>query len=211
VLVVSDIAHERLDQLAAELGSSAVAVAADIASPGGRRAIVGAVSEPIAWIVLAHGVPLRKPLAELDEREIADTFEVNLVAPTLLLRLLLDREWSPASSIVVVGSTSATRALPQRAVYGASKAGVEHLARSLAAELGPAGIRVNVVSPGVIDTPFLGNDTRGLEAWLQSRVPVARAGQPDEVARLVEFVVLHAPAYFTGARLAVDGGTEALG
>ncbi len=210
-LIVSGPVREPLDRLAAEIGPGATAVVADIATAEGRKAILDAVVGPINWIVLAHGVPLRKPLAELEEQEIEDTFAVNLVAPTLLLRRLLDRTWSPAASIVVIGSISATRALPQRAVYGATKAGIEHLARSLAAELGAAGIRVNVISPGVIDTPFLGHGAPGLEAWVQSHVPLGRTGNADEVARLVEFVVLQAPPYLTGARIAVDGGTEALG
>lgn len=211
VLILSGRAREPLDRLASELGGGAVAVVADIATAEGRKAILDAVCDSIDWIVLAHGVPLRKPLAELEEWEIADTFAVNLVAPTLLLRLLLDRKWSSAASIIVIGSISAKRALPQRAVYGASKAGIEHLAHALAAELAPAGIRVNVVSPGVIDTPFLGDGAPALEAWVESHVPVGRAGYPDEVARVVEFVVLHAPSYLTGARIPVDGGAEALG
>jgi len=172
----------------------------------GRRA----GREPIAWIVLAHGVPLRKPLAELGEQDITDAYTTNLIAPTLLLRRLLDRKWQPSASIVVIGSIPASRALPHRAVYGATKAGLEHLARSLAAELGSTGIKVNVVSPGVIDTPFLGDDASALDVWVQSRVPLGRVGGPDEVAKLVEFVALHAPPYLTGARIAVDGGAEAL-
>jgi 3-oxoacyl-[acyl-carrier protein] reductase len=110
----------------------------------------------------------------------------------------------------VIGSISASRALPHRAVYGATKAGLEHLARSLAAVLGATGITVNVVSPGVIDTPFLGDATPTLDAWVEDRVPLARVGDPDEVAKLVEYVALHAPPYLTGARIAVDGGAEAV-
>ena len=110
----------------------------------------------------------------------------------------------------MVGSISASRALPRRAVYGASKAGLEHLARSLAAELGPAGFRVNVVAPGVIGTPFLGDDTSNLDAWVRSRVPQQRLGSPEEVAEVVRYVIAEAPRYLTGARIAVDGGAEAM-
>ena len=78
----------------------------------------------------------------------------------------------------MIGSISASRALPRRAVYGASKAGIEHLARSLAAELGPAGFRVNIVAPGVIGTPFLGDDAGPLAEWISERVPIGRIGSP---------------------------------
>src|SRR5204862_7038407 len=138
-------------------------------------------------------LPLRKPLAQLEGAEIEQLFAANLVGPTLLLNGLLGLEWSEPKAIVVVGSISASRALPRRAVYGASKAGVEHLARSLAAELGPAGFRVNVVAPGVIETPFLGDDTGALADWVADRVPTGRLGTPEEVAEVVRYVIADAP------------------
>jgi NAD(P)-dependent dehydrogenase (short-subunit alcohol dehydrogenase family) len=207
-LVITARRRDALDELAHEL--NAVAVPADLASATGRDAIAAAVEEGLAWVVLAHGMPLRKPLAEADEDEIASLFMTNLVAPTLLLRRLLDLEWDDGANVVVVGSISAVRALPRRAVYGASKAGLEQLAKTLAAELAPRGIRVNVVSPGVIETPFLGDDRSTLESWVRARVPQRRAGDADEVARVVAFVVRESPPYLNGARIVVDGGTEAL-
>ena len=184
-------------------------VAADVTTSEGREAIAAAVTQPLAWVVLAHGVPLREPLADASEEAIEQTYATNLVGPTLLLRRLLAHEWEPNASLVVVGSISADRALPNRAVYGASKAGLEHLARSLAAELAPRGVRVNVVSPGVIATPFLGDDSANLERWVGERVPQRRVGDPDEVAHVVAYVALDAPQYLNGARIVVDGGTEA--
>lgn len=207
-LVLAGRRREALEALATE--TVGIAAAGDVATAEGREAIAAAVTQPLAWVVLAHGVPLRQPLPELDEDAIAQTYATNLVGPTLLLRRLLDHEWHANATLVVVGSISAARALPNRAVYGASKAGLEHLARSLAPELAPRGIRVNVVSPGVIDTAFLGDDTPNLERWVTERVPQQRVGTPDEVARVVEYVALHAPAYLNGARIVVDGGTEAM-
>jgi 3-oxoacyl-[acyl-carrier protein] reductase len=84
------------------------------------------------------------------------------------------------------------------------------LARSLAAELASANIRVNVVSPGVIETGFIGADTAALSAWVSARVPLGRLGAPDEIANAVRYVILDAPGYLTGARIAVDGGAEAV-
>jgi gluconate 5-dehydrogenase len=198
-----------LAELAANLG--AVPVVADVATAAGRQAITAAVEGPLAWIVLAHGLPLRKPLAELEGAEIEELFAANLVGPALLLNDLLRLEWTEPKAIVVVGSISASRALPRRAVYGASKAGIEHLTRSLAAELGPAGYRVNIVAPGVIETPFLGEDTSPLAEWVRSRVPAGRLGSPEEVADVVRYLIADAPSFLTGARIAVDGGAEAVG
>jgi NAD(P)-dependent dehydrogenase (short-subunit alcohol dehydrogenase family) len=208
-VVLSGRRGDTLAELAAEL--RAVPVVADVATAPGREAVADAVLGPLGWIVLAHGLPLRRPLAELDRAEIEELFAANLVGPTLLLNDLLQLEWSEPRAIVVVGSISASRALPRRAVYGASKAGIEHLARSLAAELGPAGYRVNIVAPGVIGTPFLGDDRGSLAGWVEGRVPAGRIGAPEEVADVVRFLIADAPAFLTGARIAVDGGAEALG
>jgi NAD(P)-dependent dehydrogenase (short-subunit alcohol dehydrogenase family) len=200
-----------LEEVATDMVSQAVVVPSDIGTEAGRDAIVAAVVEPLEWLVLASGVPLRKPLVDLSEEEIANAFATNLVGPTLLVRRLLSLRWQPPAAVTVIGSISANRSLPNRAVYGATKAGIEHLARSLAAELGQSGIRVNVVSPGVIETPFLGDGSAALAEWVTARVPVGRTGSPDEVAAIVRYVTLDAPGYLTGARVAVDGGAEALG
>src|SRR5262245_6947222 len=210
-VVICGRRREVLDEVANELGPAAVPVTADVAETEGRQAVAAAVEEPLGWVVLAHGLPLRKPLTELEGGEIEALYAANLVGPTLLLRDLLQLEWAEPRAIVVVGSISASRALPRRAVYGASKAGIEHLARSLAAELGQAGFRVNVVAPGVIATPFLGDDKERLEQWVATRVPTGRIGAPEDVAEVVRYLVAEAPAYVTGARIAVDGGSEALG
>jgi NAD(P)-dependent dehydrogenase (short-subunit alcohol dehydrogenase family) len=200
-----------LREVASELVSDTVVVPADVATETGRSAIVDAMTEPVSWLVLASGVPLRKRLVDLADEEIAHAFAANLVGPTLLFRRLLALQWEPPAAITVVGSISANRSLPNRAVYGATKAGIEHLARSLAAEVGRSGIRVNVVSPGVIDTPFLGDGSEALGEWVAARVPVGRTGSADEVAAIVRYVTLDAPGYLTGARFVVDGGAEALG
>jgi NAD(P)-dependent dehydrogenase (short-subunit alcohol dehydrogenase family) len=210
-LVLCGRRHEALDDLAADVGETAVPVVADVATPEGRRALAGKVDDSLAWIVLAQGLPLRRPLAELEGVEIEQVFAANLVGPALLLNDLLQLDWSEPKAIVVIGSISASRALSRRAVYGASKAGVEHLARSLAGELGPAGFRVNVVAPGVIETSFLGGDAEPLVTWVENRVPTGRIGAPEEVAEVVRYLIADAPAYLTGARIAVDGGAEAVG
>lgn len=209
-IVLAGRRPEPLEELASTIANG-VPVVADVADAEGRAAIVASVRPPLGWVVLAHGLPLRNPLIELDRAEIESVYGANLVGPTLLLAELLRLEWAEPKAIVVIGSISASRSLPNRAVYGASKAGIEHLARSLAAELGPAGFRVNIVAPGVIETPFLGEATEPLQNWVESRVPQKRTGDPDEVARVVGFLIHGAPPYLTGARIAVDGGTEAAG
>jgi NAD(P)-dependent dehydrogenase (short-subunit alcohol dehydrogenase family) len=164
-------------------GPGAVSLVADIVDPAGRAAIIHAVTatkDDLRFVVLASGVPLRGSLAQLDEAAIGETFAANLVGPALLLRALADVKWTARASVIVIGSTSAKRALANRSIYGASKAGLESLAISLGAEWVQRGIRVNVVAPGVIATPFLGSDHARLDAWVAERVPSRRTGTPAE-------------------------------
>jgi NAD(P)-dependent dehydrogenase (short-subunit alcohol dehydrogenase family) len=210
LMVLAGRSNARLRATASALTGRTATVVADITTENGREAIAAAapVTLEIAWVILASGVPLRGPLTELAPADIQDTFMTNLIGPALLIRRLLDARWLPNASIIAVGSISATRSLPNRSVYSGSKAGLEHLCRSLAAEVAPRKIRVNVVSPGVIDTPFLGSDQAALESWISAHVPMRRMGTPDDVAEVVRYLILEAPEYVTGARIAVDGGAE---
>src|SRR5690606_20358329 len=107
-------------------------VVADITTSEGRRAIVEAIGDgELAWAVIASGRPLREPFDATDPDLIARTIEVDLVAPILLIRALSDVRWAAAASLVLIGSISASRALPNRAVYGAAKAGLERFGASL--------------------------------------------------------------------------------
>src|SRR5262249_15117694 len=141
--------------------AGATPVVADIGEAAGRTAIIDAVQAtgtPLRWVVIASGSPLRGALAELDAAAITATYASNLVGPTLLIKALGALAWTNPAALVIIGSTSATRAIANRSVYAASKAGIEHFAKSVAAEWAPRGIRVNVVAPGIIATPFLGTD-----------------------------------------------------
>lgn len=208
-LVLAGRRRDALDELAAEIGDPATVAVGDLGAEDGREAIADAVVDELAWVVLASGVPLRQPFAEADPAEISRTFTANLIGPTLLLRRLLECTWTKPGRVVVVGSVSASRTLPNRAVYSATKAGLEHLARSIAAELAAHEILVNVVAPGVIETPFLGDARDALEAWVDTNVPARRAGTAEEVAHTIRYLAVEAPTYMTGARIAVDGGVEA--
>lgn len=200
----------KLATIAAELGGGVDAVVADIATDEGRAAILaGLATDEVRWVVIASGAPLRGPLSALDPAAIVETFQSNLIGPALLLRGLSSVNWAAPASVAVIGSISATRALANRSVYGASKAGLERLAMSVGAEWARRAIRVTVVAPGVIATPFLGTDQARLDAWVAERVPSGRTGTAEEVAAIVRYIVLEAPDYLIGARIAVDGGMEA--
>jgi NAD(P)-dependent dehydrogenase (short-subunit alcohol dehydrogenase family) len=190
------------------------ACVADVGTSQGRAAVLDQARSGlgrIAWLVLASGEPLREPFERASADAIERCLHANLVAPVLLVRELLRLDWEPGGQVVVIGSLSASRALPGRTVYASAKAGLEHFAFGLAAELADKGLRCNVVAPGVIDTAFLGDDRTALNDWVSRRVPAGRAGAAAEVAQVVKFLLRDAPAYVSGARIAVDGGAEVLG
>jgi NAD(P)-dependent dehydrogenase (short-subunit alcohol dehydrogenase family) len=107
--------------------------------------------------------------------------------------------------IVVISSGAADFGQPGQVAYGASKAGLTGMVRTLAAELGPAGVTCNVVVPGMIATPRVLSWTSSAER-IRSRIPLGRLGETAEVAALVRFLCSEDAAYVTGASIPVDGG-----
>jgi 3-oxoacyl-[acyl-carrier protein] reductase len=108
--------------------------------------------------------------------------------------------------VVLISSVGAELGIPGQVAYGASKAGLVGMARTLAAEWAPRGVRCNVVMPGMIATPKVRAMPGELQSKLTERVPLARFGTVDELAGVVTFLLSPAAAYITGAVLRVDGG-----
>jgi 3-oxoacyl-[acyl-carrier protein] reductase len=108
--------------------------------------------------------------------------------------------------VVVISSAAAEVGLPGQVAYGASKAGLVGMARTLAAEWGPRGVHCNVVMPGMIATPKVLGMPAQLRERLEAMIPLRRFGSPEELAGVVAFLLSPAAAYINGAVLRVDGG-----
>ena len=108
--------------------------------------------------------------------------------------------------IVLISSVAAETGIPRQVAYGASKAGLVGLARTLAAEWAGQGIRCNVIMPGFVATPKVLAMPAGIQEAALERIPLGRFAETDELAGVVSFLLSPAAAYLTGVALRVDGG-----
>jgi NAD(P)-dependent dehydrogenase (short-subunit alcohol dehydrogenase family) len=151
-----------------------------------------------------------KPFEASDEAYFDELVTLNLKSPYFTVQKALPL-LGRGASVILTTSIVDTKGFPSTSVYGAAKAGLRALARSLGAELVDRGIRVNAVSPGPIETPIygklgLGEYLDGFKAQMVTLNPMKRFGTPDEVARAVLFLASDDASFVTGTELAVDGG-----
>jgi Tropinone reductase 1 len=202
---------------AARDGGRVRLVAADLATPQGRLALVEAI--PAAWtavdiLVNNVGTNVRKPSLAITDDEYRRVVETNLTGAWDLSRALQPRlAASGRGAIVNVSSVAGEVSVGTGAVYAMTKAALEQLTRYLAVEWAAEGIRVNAVAPWYTRTPLVEpvlGDPVALERLL-ARTPMRRVAEPEEIASVVAFLCLPAASYVTGQIVAADGGFLAFG
>jgi 3-oxoacyl-[acyl-carrier protein] reductase len=197
----------------AEAGGHALAIHADVRRVEGIRLLVDEAVKafgPIDILVNNAGSLVRRfPIRELTEEGWDEVLTLNLksavfctqaVAPSMITRR--------GGAIVNLGSIAGhSGGGPGAGPYAAAKAGLVAMTKSLARELAPHGVRVNAVSPGVVDTPFHEVfTTPEMMRSLVSTIPLGRIGTPNEVAKVIAFLVSDAASYIVGETIEINGG-----
>jgi NAD(P)-dependent dehydrogenase (short-subunit alcohol dehydrogenase family) len=193
-----------------ELGDAVVVIASDAGDIAGQAKVADAVRREFGRLDAAFinaGIVEMRPLEKWDETGLDRSFNINFKGPFFLLQALLPLFGNPAS-IVLMTSINSHIGMPNSSVYGASKAALLSLVKTLSGELIPRGIRLNAITGGPIATPLYGKLGMG-EAELKSLeglVPAKRLGKPSEVAEAVVFFASDESAFTVGSELVIDGG-----
>ena len=193
-------------------GGSADAVAADLAAADGPHKLAAEVralvSDRLDVLVANAGVSKAAPIEEITVADFDRLFAVNVRAPFFLVQQLLPL-LKDGSSIVLLSSLAARAAVGTLHVYAATKGAIDTLVKHLAAALGPRGIRVNAVAPGVVQTDMsnftktdAGRDfTLGMQA-------LKRLAEPDDIGGVVAFLASNDARWIAGDTIHVDGGSK---
>ncbi len=205
---------ETVDRSAADLGAAALGVVGDTASLAELDRVIAATREfgggRLDVVFANAGIGTFGPLAATTEAAFDSTFDINVKGVYFTVQKAVTL-MAPGGSIVLNASVAAAKGNPIGSVYGASKAAVRSFGRTIAAELVERGIRVNVISPGPIETPIFDRtmtpeQVAGMKAAMVGRNPMKRFGTTDEVTAAVLFLASEEASYITGVDLLVDGG-----
>ena len=197
------------EKLAAISGVTAESQVLDLRKPDDWDSAIAAMA-PLDGLVVATGKLEVLPFGLLTAEKFAETLETNVVAPAAFLRCLLRaKKLNPGASVVFIGSISGIRGAAGHAAYAASKSALLGLVRTLALELAPRKIRVNTLSPGLVDegmgAAFRAHVTPEQFAAYVGTYPLG-AGTTADVAGAVSFLLSPSSRWITGQDLVVDGG-----
>jgi NAD(P)-dependent dehydrogenase (short-subunit alcohol dehydrogenase family) len=216
-VVVTGRDQSRLADAVAQIGSNASGVKADAASPAAMAALLKDVKAShrrldtvVANAVVDDHAPLGKITEEQFDRMIGTNLKGVLFAVQSAVPLM-----SSGGSIILIGSTASVAPPPGMSIYGAIKAGFHGMVRALILDLKGTGIRINVLSPGAVDTPSLRRalskaaGPEQVDAIVQSmaqKSPLGRIGNAREIGQVAVFLASDAASYVNGVELFADGG-----
>jgi NAD(P)-dependent dehydrogenase (short-subunit alcohol dehydrogenase family) len=207
-----------LDNAAETIGNGAIGIVSDVSDIKNIKQAYEQVNEKFGKIdvlIVNAGIFLAAPLADFTEEQFDQTSDVNFKGAFFSVQQALPY-LNDGASIVLTSTALNEKGLGIAAAYSASKAAVRSLARSFSAELVGRNIRVNVLSPGPIDTPLFGRgggsqeEVDGTKGFFASINPSKRLGTSEEIAEGFLYLASDASKYMLGAELVLDGGVKAM-
>lgn len=214
-VVCADVVEDAAEQTARQL-KSAMAVRVDVSDAESCDDMVRRTVErfgSVDGIATCAGIEKHGAAHEFAEDDFDRIIDVNLKGTWLSARAVarwqIDNAWR--GTVVMIGSINSIVANKGASAYCASKGGVLMLGRTLALDWAPHRIRVNIIGPGVVDTPMSAKSLADPErrARMMDRTPIGRPASPDEIASVVAFLMSDASSFMTGAYVPVDGGSLA--
>jgi len=197
-----------------EIGSGALAIRADAARIADLDAAMAKVRDQfkrIDALFVNAGIGKFVPIAQVTEAMFDEIVTINLKGAFFTVQKALPL-MARGSAVVLNASINAHIGLPSTTVYGATKAAVVNMAKTMSADLAERGIRVNAVSPGPVETPIFGRagisseQSRQTKDWLQNQTLVKRMAEPEEIAEAVLYLSSDVSSFVVGTELVIDGG-----
>lgn len=201
-----------LEQVASALSNDPVVIPGDLRNADHPARIAHeslAACGTVDILVNNAAIAARLATTETDAALIDDLLAVNVRAPLLLIAALIPSMVEHGrGSIINLSSISGIVGTPNRAAYAASKGALDAATRSLAVELGPSGIRVNAVAPGVVDTHLWAKNKAlpGVIEGIENQTPLRRWAAPQDIAEVIVFLASDAARFITGETISADGG-----
>jgi 3-oxoacyl-[acyl-carrier protein] reductase len=215
VVVNYSSSREGADRVVGEItrnGGQAVAVQADLSTEDGVRQLFSETGKAYGKLdILVNNAGLYEfaPLSDVTVDHFRKQFDLNVLGLLLASREAARFFGPEGGSIINVSSVVSEAAFPNTAVYSATKAAVDSITRTLAAELGPRKIRVNAINPGMVETEGFhaaGIAEGDMPAAVKAQTPLGRLGQPDDIAPAVVFLASEASGWVSGETVRISGG-----
>ena len=217
-VAVTGRSADTLAQAQQELGKEVIVIKSDAGQVGEQKRLaeeIAKVFDQLDAVFFNAGIGIFQPLEAWDEASFDNQIAINLKGPYFLIQSLLPILANPAS-IILNTSINAHIGMPNSSVYGASKAAMISLSKTLSGELVGRGIRVNAISPGPISTPIYGKmgvPTENVQQMAEAillQIPLKRFGEPIEIAKAAVFLASDESSFMLGSEMIIDGGMSTL-
>lgn len=207
--------QDRLDEAVADIGHGAVGVQGDVSNLADLDRLYAQVKrdhDRVDVVFANAGVSESAAIGAIEEEHVDRVFGINVKGMIFTVQKALPL-MSAGGAVVLTGSGAGSKGFANLSIYSATKAAIRSFARTWTTDLKSLGIRVNVVSPGMVLTPAMQTylqDNAGAEAWMQQAIPFGRLAQTEEIARAVLFLASDEASFIGGEELLVDGGFVAV-